>query len=158
MNGTVAIAVITFLAMEGVTYAAHRWVMHGIGWVLHHSHHRMTYRTRPSRFEANDLFPVMFSGVAIMLLAAAFRWPDIWSVYWGVLAYGAAYLFVHEIYIHRRLPLPDRLFRFLAPLRRAHRVHHLYGGEPFGMLMPLVPEGLRERAARTDRDPLVRAR
>ena len=32
--------VATILAMEGVAYVAHRWVMHGPGWFLHASHHR----------------------------------------------------------------------------------------------------------------------
>ena len=30
----------TVIAMEGVAYVAHRWVMHGPGWFLHESHHR----------------------------------------------------------------------------------------------------------------------
>ena len=42
-------------------------------------------------------------------------------------------------------------------LAEAHRIHHLYGGAPYGMLLPVVPAELRERANHTDRNPLVRS-
>ncbi|MGZ8282038.1 MAG: sterol desaturase family protein, partial [Allosphingosinicella sp.] len=47
----------TVIAMEGVAYVAHRWVMHGPGWFLHASHHR----PRPGRFELNDLYAAIFA-------------------------------------------------------------------------------------------------
>ena len=56
-------------------------------------------------------------------------------------AYGAAYLFVHEVYIHRRLPVRVPPCRYLDWLRDAHRVHHRHGAEPYGMLLPLVSGG-----------------
>lgn len=143
---------VTFAAMEGVTYATHRWVMHGVGWVLHRSHHQALAR----RFQANDWFPVAFSGVAMALFALALQVRPLLPVYWGVVAYGVAYLTVHDLYIHGRLPLPRNLLRFLEPLREAHRIHHLYGGEPFGMLAPIIRPELRRKAATTTRDPLAR--
>jgi beta-carotene 3-hydroxylase len=145
MTSAVVLAV-TFLAMEPVTYATHRWVMHGLGWVLHKSHHRKL----ATRFEANDLFPLMFSAVAMLLFAVAIQWEPLWPVCWGITAYGAAYLFVHDIFIHERLPLPRKLFAFLEPLRRAHLLHHQFNGEPYGMLIPIVPATLRERAAQRE--------
>ena len=74
----------------------------------------------------------------------------------GVSAYGLLYALVHDVYIHRRLPLFRRRHALLERLADAHRIHHLYNGEPYGMLVPVVPRDLRERAARTDRDPLTR--
>jgi beta-carotene 3-hydroxylase len=141
---------VAFVLMEPVTYAAHRWLMHGAGWVLHRSHHQVL----ASRFEANDLFPLFFSTAAMLLFAVATQWSPLWPVCWGITVYGAVYLFVHDAYIHARLKLPRRLLRFLQPLSDAHRIHHLYGGEPYGMLCPIVPSKLRRRAARTDRNPL----
>ena len=44
-----------FVAMEGVSYATHRWVMHGFALAWHRSHHAPA----TSRFERNDLFPLM---------------------------------------------------------------------------------------------------
>lgn len=137
--------------MEPLTYAAHRWVMHGIGWALHKSHHQ----SLASRFEANDVFPLVFASITLMLMALANKWEPLWAVGFGITAYGFVYGLVHDGYIHKRLPLPRKLFGFLEPLRAAHRIHHLYGTEPYGMLCPIVPKELRAKAARTERDPLI---
>ena len=64
----------------------------------------------------------------------------------GVTAYGLAYLVVHDLYIHRRLPLLPARVAWLEPLAEAHGIHHRYGGAPFGMLCPVVPARLRARA------------
>ena len=140
----ILVAVVTFAAMEGVSYAAHRWVMHGpsgIGW--HASHHRPA----SGRFERNDLFPAVFSVVGFGLFVAAVTWPVLRPVAAGVTAYGVAYLVVHELFIHRRLSVPLPRWRYLTWLRRSHALHHRYGAEPYGMLLPVVPRELRERAA-----------
>jgi beta-carotene 3-hydroxylase len=140
-----------FVVMEPVTYATHRWVMHGIGWSLHRSHHRVR---RPSgrlvgQLEANDWFPVMFAGVTVVGMATASVAPAfrlLMPIGVGVTAYGAAYAFVHDLYIHGRFArLP--VLRPLERLRRAHALHHRFGGEPYGMLCPVVPRHLRVRAA-----------
>ena len=121
---TFVYVLITFVVMEPLTYAAHRWLMHGIGWVLHKSHHQVL----AGRFEKNDFFPLGFSGIAMLLFAVATHWAPLWPVCWGITAYGAAYMFVHDGYIHGRVKLPRNALRFLQPLRDAHRIHHLYGG------------------------------
>ena len=139
------VVLLSFVAMEAVSYLAHRFVMHGPGMGLHRSHHRRT----ESRFEANDLFPVSFAAVTIMAMAAGTTLPNLevlFRVGIGVTIYGAAYAFVHDVYIHARLgQLP-----VIAPLewlKDAHQLHHRFGGEPYGMLFPVVPRGLRARAA-----------
>ncbi len=141
-----------FVAMEAVSYATHRWVMHGFALAWHRSHHAPA----TSRFERNDLFPLAFSSMGILLFALARGgWPVFWWVGIGVTAYGAAYLFVHEVYIHHRLPVPVPRWRYLEWLRESHRAHHLTSAEPYGMLLPL------RRAETTNRvrahDPLERA-
>jgi hypothetical protein len=40
-------------------------------------------------------------------------------------------------------------------VREAHRIHHLWAGEPFGFLFPVVPRALLERARTVTRDPLL---
>ncbi len=137
--------------MEPVTYAAHRWVMHGAGWVLHRSHHR---RGRPpatwvEQVEANDWFPVMFAALTIVAMAIGTVSHPVRlfvPVGVGVTAYGAAYAFVHDLYIHGRFVRLPAL-RPLDHLRQAHALHHRFGGEPYGMLCPIVPGALRARAA-----------
>lgn len=138
------VVLLSFVAMEAVSYLAHRFVMHGPGMGLHRSHHRREH----SRFEANDLFPVSFAAVTILAMAAGTTLPELeilFRVGIGVTLYGAAYAFVHDVYIHARLgQLPE-----VAPLewlKGAHEIHHRFGGEPYGMLFPVVPRRLRERA------------
>jgi beta-carotene 3-hydroxylase len=143
----------SFLVMEGVSYAAHRWLMHGPGIAWHRSHHRPA----EGRFERNDLFPLCFSVVAIALfLGASAGITALWWIGLGITLYGAAYLYVHEVHIHHRLPAPARSARYLRWLRDAHRDHHLSGGEPYGMLLPVVRD--RRRTAGRENDVLERAR
>jgi beta-carotene 3-hydroxylase len=140
-----------FVVMEPATYAAHRWVMHGVGWTLHRSHHGLGRKDGEGkgRWEANDWFPVMFAALTVVAMAAGTTDRALGvlvPVGVGVTAYGAAYAFVHDVYIHGRFArLP--VFGPLERLRRAHALHHRYGGEPYGMLCPIVPRALAERAA-----------
>ena len=152
----VLVVLATFAGMELVSYATHRWVMHRIGIVLHRSHHR----AGPPRWEANDLFPVMFSIVGITLFASATIGGAGWllPVAIGVTLYGVAYAFVHDVYIHGRLPLRVRESRYLIWVRDAHQLHHRFNGEPYGMLLPVVPRELRERAAVRDEIRATRSR
>ena len=146
-------ALVAFLVMEPVTALSHRLVFHGPGTILHRSHHRPNSRG----WEANDLFPVMFAGATITVMAVGALRPGLSiliAIGGGVTAYGASYLVVHDLYILRRLAvLPERV-EWLEPLREAHRIHHLYNAAPYGMLVPVVPAELRRRAASTTRDPI----
>ncbi|MGH9068542.1 MAG: sterol desaturase family protein [Acidimicrobiales bacterium] len=161
MNRRAITAPLAFLAMESMAYAAHRWVMHGVGWVLHRSHHARS----AGALEANDAFPVVFASLTVLTVALASRHRSLGGLRAagaGVTAYGAAYGFVHDIYIHARLGRLPRV-RPLEYLKEAHRIHHLFGGEPYGMLVPIVPAGARRRAAKLARrasglDPLSRGR
>ncbi len=150
MSSTLVI-LIAFVAMEAVSYLAHRFVMHGFGMGWHRSHHRRSV----SRFEKNDLFPVIFAGGTILAMTAGTTLPSLGLLYTvgiGVTLYGAAYAFVHDVYIHARLGrLPEvGLFEWL---KESHRIHHLFGGEPYGMLLPIVPRSLRSRASTLTTDP-----
>ena len=145
------LVLVSILGMEVVSYATHRWVMHGFAMAWHRSHHAPPR----GRFERNDLFPLCFSVLGVALFALALSVPSLWWVGVGVTAYGAAYLYVHEVYIHRRLPPPTRAGAYLEWLRRSHRAHHESGGEPYGMLLPLVG-GSTAPSAR-DRDLLERS-
>jgi beta-carotene 3-hydroxylase len=142
----VLVALAAFVAMEPFSYAAHRWVMHGFGMGWHRSHHL----PREGRFERNDLFPLCFSAVGVLLCALGTSGPSLPVLLWvagGITAYGAIYMLVHEVVIHARFPLPRPRLAYFDWLRDSHRIHHLYGGEPYGMLVPIVPRELREKAA-----------
>jgi beta-carotene 3-hydroxylase len=141
------VAVAVLVLMEPVTALVHRFVMHGFGMGWHRSHHEPPRRV----LEANDLFPVVFAAATIVLLSIGVYVPGAPSLLVpigvGITAYGAAYLLVHDVVIHRRLaflPLPDALLR---RWREAHNVHHLFARAPYGFLAPVVPVELRRRAA-----------
>jgi beta-carotene 3-hydroxylase len=154
---SIIIAVAAFVAMEPVTAASHRWLMHGIGACLHRSHHR---RVPSTRWEANDWFPVMFASIVMLAIWAGFNRDGLGGLVpaaVGVTVYGVAYALVHDVYIHNRLALlGDTRLDMLDRLAEAHHLHHLYGEAPYGMLIPIVPVALRERASDSHRDPLVR--
>ena len=141
----VLLALAALVLMEPITAVTHRVLFHGVGMGWHRSHHEPPRRV----LEANDLFPVVFAAATIVVLSIGV-WIGAGEVLVpigiGVTAYGAAYLVVHDVVIHRRVPwlhVPDRLG---AGLRAAHNVHHLFGREPYGFLAPVVPADLAERA------------
>ena len=128
----------TIAAMEGVAYAAHRWVMHGPGWFLHASHHR----PRVGLWEANDLYAVIFAIPSIVLLYAGVQlglWPGFTWIGAGVAAYGAIYFGFHDVIVHRRVPhryVPRS--GYMKRIIQAHRLHHVvetrHGSVSFGFL------------------------
>jgi beta-carotene 3-hydroxylase len=46
----IALFFITFFIMEAITWATHKYIMHGLLWYLHKDHHK----PRPGFFEKND--------------------------------------------------------------------------------------------------------
>lgn len=147
----VVVALGAFLLMEPFTALMHRLVFHGFGMGWHRSHHEAPR----SVLEANDLFPVVFATTTIIVMAVG-AWLGGGEVLIplgiGVTAYGATYLLIHDVVIHRRipwLPIPDRVGR---RVRAAHNAHHLYSEAPFGFVAPVVPRRVAEQAARRDID------
>lgn len=154
--GAVVVVLVSFVAMEPVAYLTHRFVMHGRrrGARWHVSHHR----PRRARFEDNDRYPFVLATLTIVAIAAGTSSASLRVLAWagvGVTLYGAVYLFVHDIYIHRRIARFTWRCRPLDAVREAHRIHHLWGGEPYGFLVPVVPAALRAKARGIDRDPLA---
>lgn len=140
----VVVGMVAFGVMEPVTAAAHRLVMHGFGWPLHRSHHRVR---ADARFELNDLYPLIFAAVTMVAMALGFQgggFAVLVPVSVGVTVYGACYGFVHEVYIHGRVRLAWR-WAPLDRLKEAHRLHHLWSDAPYGMLVPIVPARVRAR-------------
>lgn len=152
----ILLALGALVLMEPVAALAHRFVFHGFGMGWHRSHHLPPR----ARLEANDLFPVVFSAVTIAVLSVGVGVGGgavLVPIGVGVTAYGASYLVVHDLVIHRRvrwLRVPDRLGH---RLRAAHNVHHLFSDAPFGFLAPVVPTRLRDAAAVRGRDDTPRA-
>ena len=144
------IAVMVFLAMEGVAWAAHKYVMHGFGWDWHRSHHE----PREGLFEKNDLYAVVFSGIAIALFAiAGSGHPVVGAVAAGMTLYGVFYFVVHDGLVHQRWPFRNIPHKGYAKrLVQAHRLHHAVEGREgcvsFGFLYAPPVERLRDALRR----------
>jgi len=94
-----AIFLCTLIAMEGVGFLAHKYVMHGWGWFLHRSHHQEH-------------------------LGEPLQWVGA-----GVAAFGLIYVLVHDGIVHRHWPLrPKPRNRYLQRLYHAHVMHHAIKG------------------------------
>jgi len=138
------IAIGTFCAMEGVSYLAHRYVYHKLLWVFHRSHHR----PRKGLFEWNDIFPLFFSSVCIVLMYVAVQEPNgsgLLALAVGIAMYGTIYFVIHDLYVHRRARWLAFRVPYLQRVKKAHMIHHLYGGEPYGLLVFPLPRHLREK-------------
>lgn len=134
----ILIVVGTFMFMEFMAWFTHKYVMHGFLWVLHEDHHVPPGRT----FQKNDAFFLIFAVPSILLMFFGAKAGVDWKFYigLGILLYGIAYFFVHDLFIHQRIKvLRNTKNRYLKGLRRAHKVHHKHtgkeDGECFGMLM-----------------------
>ncbi|GAA4321460.1 beta-carotene hydroxylase [Flaviaesturariibacter amylovorans] len=128
----------TFVAMEGITWLTHRYVMHGFLWVLHRDHHQV----EPGFFEKNDLFFVIFAVPSMLLIGFGVHYGVWWqaAIGFGIMAYGAAYFVVHDVIIHQRFKWFSRSnSTYVRAIRWAHKMHHKHlhkeHGESFGMLL-----------------------
>lgn len=151
----ILITLAAFVVMEGVSYVAHRYVYHGLLWVLHKSHHT----PRKGFFELNDFFPLFFSLVAIGLMWYSFGYPeraDILAATIGVTMYGIVYSTIHDLYVHRRMNLPSPRIPYLQQVKKAHMVHHMTGGEPYGLLVFFTPKHVRDAAPDEPMDATAR--
>lgn len=136
----IAISLLTFICMEGITWLTHKYVMHGFLWILHDDHHNKDHSK--GFFERNDAFFIIFAGLAMTFFAAGtFHEPWRFLIYVGIgiTLYGFAYFMVHDVLIHQRFKLFSRTNNFyFRALRKAHKIHHKHlgkeEGECFGML------------------------
>ena len=153
----VLIVIAVFLAMEGVAWASHRWIMHGWGWGWHRSHHE----PHDGPLEKNDLYAVVGCILATGLFVVAMLTGSwlVRAIATGVTLYGIMYAFVHDGLVHQRWPfhwMPKN--GYARRLVQAHKLHHAVqtreGAVSFGFIFAPDPHRLREvlRARRAQRD------
>ena len=136
---SIIVVIVTFIVMEVVAWATHKYLMHGALWFLHIDHHQPEPHYR---FQRNDAFFLIFAVPALILLfLGRENWmTDIrFAVGAGITLYGIAYFLVHDVLIHGRF----RWFKniqhpYFKAIREAHHAHHRHrnkeDGECFGML------------------------
>jgi beta-carotene 3-hydroxylase len=134
----ILIVVGTFLFWEFVAWFTHKYIMHGILWTWHKSHHTV----HDHKLEKNDLFALVFSipsiGIFYYFSQVVFN-PYMLAVGTGILLYGLFYLVFHDIIVHQRIKWrPKKRSRYLQRMVHAHYLHHARhskdGCEAFGFL------------------------
>ena len=145
-----ALIVITaFAAMELFSYLVHRFVYHRVLWTLHRSHHT----PRKGAFELNDVFPTVFAATTILLVMRGVHSDDgglLMAAGAGITAYGVVYFFVHDLYVHRRVKALRLRIPILVNVKKAHAMHHRYGGEPYGLLLFFNMQRVEKEAVTED--------
>ena len=133
-----AVTIGTFFFMEFMAWFTHKYVMHGLLWSLHNDHHN----PHPGFFERNDAFFLIFAipSAAFFILGSMDGIDYRFFIGLGILLYGFAYFFVHDLFIHQRIKVLTKTKNpYLRALRKAHKVHHKHlgkeDGECFGMLI-----------------------
>lgn len=140
-----------FAGTELFAWALHKYLMHGVLWFIHRTHHEK----HEGRFELNDVFSLLFGSIAVILMILGLRAgiDPRFFVGLGITLYGAAYFVVHDVWIHRRY----RWFRapdlpLVRGLLNAHRAHHRSRerdkSEAFGLFM-VRPKYFRQSTEHT---------
>ena len=143
------IVVAAVAGMEAFAWAAHRWIMHGVGWAWHRDHHE----PHSKALERNDLYAVVFGCVVMALFLVGLRWsPALWWVAVGITVYGAIYTVIHDGIVHQRWFrwVPKR--GYAKRLVQAHSLHHATigkeGGVSFGFVWAPDPQRLKAELKR----------
>jgi len=145
------ILLVSFVMMEFVSYLAHRFIYHKLLWVFHKSHHT----ERKGVFELNDVFPMFFAAVSMYLMFTGLSDPagaDILAMSIGITLYGGIYFFIHDLYVHRRVKRLSLRIPILLQIKKAHALHHRYGGEPYGLLLFADPKRVAQEVVNEHED------
>ncbi len=118
------IAIGTFLFWEFVAWFTHKYLMHGLLWSWHKSHHTV----HDHSLERNDLFAVVFSipSIGLIYYASVVDYnPYLIAVGIGIFCYGAFYIIFHDIIVHQRMKWrPQKRSKYLQRMIHAHYIHH----------------------------------
>jgi beta-carotene 3-hydroxylase len=138
--GPLAIVAGTVVATEVAAVLIHRHIMHGFGWGWHRSHHE----AHDDLLEQNDLYAVVFAGLAVCLMAAGHWVSPLFWISIGLLVYGV----LHQRWPFRHVPRRG----YLKRLYQAHKLHHAVEGRDgavsFGFLYAPRLDRLRETLRR----------
>ncbi len=155
----ILIVLATVAAMEGVAWAAHKYIMHGPGWGWHRDHHE----PHTNVLEKNDLFGIVGAVVAIGLFTYGYYYSlGLWWVAMGITVYGVIYTLIHDGLVHQRFFrwVPKR--GYAKRLVQAHKLHHATaskeGGVSFGFVLARDPAALKADLRRQLKDGRAKLR
>lgn len=128
----ITIILAAFMFMEFVAWFAHKYIMHGVGWLLHKDHHMQTGKT----FEFNDLFALIFAlpSIVLIILGSTGGFDYRFMIGAGIALYGFSYFLFHDVLVHKRLHLfHDINNKYFKAVISAHLDHHR-GKKNYGFL------------------------
>ena len=149
------IVILTILAMEGVAWASHKYIMHGFGWAWHRDHHE----PHDNLLEKNDLYGIVGAVMSISMFALGSPlvmgteawWPATW-IGLGILGYGIIYTLVHDGLVHQRYFRWVPRGGYAKRIVQAHKLHHATvgkeGGVSFGFVFAGDPAKLKAELRR----------
>jgi beta-carotene 3-hydroxylase len=114
----------TFLFWEFIAWFTHKYIMHGLLWVWHKSHHTVHEHV----LEQNDWFAIVFSlpSIGLFYYASVVTYnPYLIACALGILCYGIFYFLFHDIIVHQRIRWrPAKRSKYLQRMINAHYIHH----------------------------------
>jgi beta-carotene 3-hydroxylase len=128
---------IGFWGMELFSWFIHKYIMHGILWKIHKTHHTKT----KGFFELNDVFSLLFGTTAVILIILGLNTLNyLFWIGFGITLYGFTYFVLHDILIHKRMKVKQKPEgSYLEAISKAHRDHHKTkerdGSVSFGLLI-----------------------
>ena len=146
-----SIVIGTILAMEGLAWWSHKYVMHGWGWAWHRDHHE----PHDNLLERNDLYAIvgavmsmsMFAISSPVIMGDAAWLPGFWVAF-GILGYGIIYTLVHDGLVHQRYFRWVPRSGYAKRIVQAHKIHHATigkeGGVSFGFIFARDPAKLKQ--------------
>ncbi len=132
------IILISVIAMEAFAWFSHKYIMHGIMWHWHISHHEK----HKNKFEKNDLFGLIFGSISALFLIIGSEISQLNFIAYigiGIALYGIFYFIFHDIIVHKRIKIDFNIKNtYLKRIIKAHHIHHKttskLGAEAFGFL------------------------
>lgn len=153
---SVGFVLLGFVLMECFVHGFHKYIMHGLLWRIHQTHHKKA----KGWFELNDVFLLFFASLGIGLIMMGL--PTMTPAFWfgcGVSLYGMTNFFFHDIVIHRRMKWTRAIRNpYVQGIIRAHHAHHKHTdnstGEEYGLLI-FHPKHLSPRTESSAENELV---
>lgn len=147
INAVIVLAAI--IAMEGLAWWSHKYIMHGWGWGWHRDHHE----PHDKALEKNDLYGFVGAVMSISMFALGSplvlddaHWPPATWIGLGILGYGIIYTLVHDGLVHQRYFRWVPRSGYAKRLVQAHKIHHATigkeGGVSFGFIFARDPATL----------------
>jgi len=119
----------TFIAMEGVAWALHKYILHTFLWFIHDTHHL----PRTGLFEKNDIIAFIFGIPSWLFMMYGIMNGNDFRLYIGIgiLIYGICYILIHDGLVHQRFKIfthPKSIY--LIGLKLGHEAHHRNDAHP----------------------------